>query len=485
MSEPELEARLYAALDDPNPFESEKRIKETVADALLSLDPSASLDVTRYFNHSYAPDMVLSWGKKDSRQVFLRFTDDVPALNDDIRRLESLDPLVFGLSTPRPEALAESHIDDVAREADALFAAPQAVDVLSTPEHSTPTYRMLRNSLAQGGRGSLATTNEATDLAKTVNDGFDAASDGVVTGTRLALDAIGRFFRPTQATRLTRVMQAVWERTSRADLFPGEAQVTGRLNDLSLAYLLQYMDTDDGAFWSGVGRTLDLDQVLALSGVAHLPNFQYLLNSNLDVIRARAVLVLDMALLDGKEPELFVWSIQPKTATAAPAVSLRGPGFQALATSKKEDLLARLASAAHAGIDIDTFIARATAANLSAVEVTVGGMRVQVSTSGGQFDQAVLANATGSLHSPLVDRALVSTPSGRATVDFGQMTGTARTHAEPLMADILAASVTLLADLQPDERSGVLGFLAHAAPDAATGEDTLPLDEAGQPSDKR
>lgn len=482
MSEPELEARLYAALDDPNPFESEKRIKETVADALLGLDPSATLDVTRYFNHSYAPDMVLSWGK-EVRQVFLRFTDDVPSLNEDIKRLESLDPLVFGLSTPTSAALADSHVDDVAREADVLFAAPQAVDVLSTPERSTPTYRMLRNSLAQGGRGALATGSEATALAETVNDGFAAASNGAVTGTRAALDTIGRFFRPTQKTRLTRVMQAVWERTSRADLFPGDAQVTGRLNDVSLIYLLQYMDTDDSDFWSGVGRNLDLNQLLALSEVAHLPNFQHLLNANLDVIRARAAIVLDMALLDGKEPELFVWSIQPKTSTAAPAISLRGPGFQALATAKKEGLVPRVASTPHSGVGIDTFIARATSANLSAVEVTVGGMHVEVRTAGGQFDQAVLADATGSLHSPLVDRALVATPSGRITVDFGQMTGTARTNAEPLMADLIATSVTLLADLESDERMGVLGFLAHAAVTDTNVDETLPLDEAGESVD--
>jgi hypothetical protein len=76
-----------------------------------------------------------------------------------------------------------------------------------------------------------------------------------------------------------------------------------------------------------------------------------------------------------------------------------------------------------------------------------------------------------------VDAALVSTPTGRVNVDFGRMTGTARTNADPLMADLLTTSVTLLADLQPAERGSVLDFLDHAPAASSAGEDTLPLDD--------
>src|SRR3954465_13182656 len=57
-----LESRVADALLDPNPRESESRVKATVADALGDFDPSAKLTVTTYFNHTYAPDMVMSWG---------------------------------------------------------------------------------------------------------------------------------------------------------------------------------------------------------------------------------------------------------------------------------------------------------------------------------------------------------------------------------------------------------------------------------------
>jgi len=477
MSQIELESRLNLALDHPDPFESEKRIKETVADALHALDSSAALNVTRHFNHSYAPDMVLSWGTVH-RPVYLRFTDDVPELAHDIQRLDPLDPLVFGLTTPGVQAVHDARLDEVSRETDTFFTTPAAVDALTSAERSTPTDRMLRNSLAQGGRGALVARDDAEALAKTVSDGFAAAAQGSVTPTRAALNAIGRHFLSTQTTRLTRVMQAVWERTSRADQFPGETEVTGRLNALSLAYLLEYMDTEDHGFWRGVGRGLDLDQVLALYEVAQLSNFQHLVKANLDVVRARACLVLDMALLDGVEATPFLWSVEPASRTAGLALALRGPAFQALVTAKKEHLNPRLGAKALAGIDIDTFSARAAATRLAAVDVTVGGMHVQVSAEGAQFDQGVLADATVQLRSPLVDATLVSTPTGRVTVDFTRMTGTARTNADPLMADLLTASVTLLADLEPEERVSVINFLDHAPEVNLAGEETLTFDDA-------
>ena len=90
-----LEQRVEDALLDRNPRESEHRVKEAVADALHVFDPSATVKVTSYFNHTWAPDMVLTWGRVE-RPVFLRFTDNLPELGEDIELLDRLDPLVFG-----------------------------------------------------------------------------------------------------------------------------------------------------------------------------------------------------------------------------------------------------------------------------------------------------------------------------------------------------------------------------------------------------
>ncbi len=98
---------------------------------MLKRTTPGSLTVTSYFNHTFAPDMVMSWGKVE-RPVFLRFTDNVPELGHDIDLLDELDPLVFGLSTPPDEEVAENRLDERSRVADVFLTIPAAVDELTS-----------------------------------------------------------------------------------------------------------------------------------------------------------------------------------------------------------------------------------------------------------------------------------------------------------------------------------------------------------------
>ncbi len=186
-----LEQRVEDALLDRNPRESERRVKEIVADALAAFDASATVKITSYFNHTFAPDMVLQWGGQVERPVFLRFTDNLPELGADIELLDPKDPLVFGLSTPPVEAAQENRLDERSRDADVFLTTPTAVEELSSRPMPTATDRMLRNSLAHGGRGALVVKDDADWLADALETGFAAASTGEVDGTRQALASSG------------------------------------------------------------------------------------------------------------------------------------------------------------------------------------------------------------------------------------------------------------------------------------------------------
>lgn len=471
----DLSKRLHEALMDPDPRESETRIKASVADAMAAFDPSAKVSLTSYFNHSLAPDMVLSWGKVE-RQVFLRFTDNVRELVHDIDQLGRLDPLVFGLSTPSADAVEDNSIHERSKQADVLFTAPDALDALTHRDAPAATDRMLRNSLAQGGRGALVDGTRATSLADTVHDGFDAASTGAVSSTRMAVTAIGEYFREGQAKRLNRVMQAVWEAAgARLDQFPGAADLSERLSDLSLLYLLQFMDTPDAAFWRGIGRGLDFGQVLSLQPIADLANFQHLLNANLDVLRARACYILDMSLFD-EDAQAYLWGIDVKAGEGSVVLTLRGPGFQAFITRSKDELESRVPTEDRACPDVGAFTERASVTRLVAVDVSGGGKHVSFRDDNDTFDTRFVGAATSQLTSPFVDKATVATPSGRVTVDFKRSTGTGITKSETSLRDLVKPSVNLLVALRPTWREALDLFLSVAEQSYGVDEpDMLPF----------
>ncbi|MFT3832538.1 MAG: hypothetical protein QM711_04350 [Micropruina sp.] len=478
-----LEQLVEDALLDRDPRQSEHRVKETVASALAAFDPSAKLTLTSYFNHTYAPDMVMSWGRAE-RPVFLRFTDNVPELGRDIDQLDRVDPLVFGLSTPPAKAVESNHLDERARRADVLLTGPAAVEELTERPVPAATDRMLRNSLAHGGRGAVLARNEAGRLADSLRTGFDSATAGKVDATRHALATIGDYFSTDQAKRLTRVVQAVWEGGgARLDQYPGEADLSSDISDLSLGYLLQFMDTAEPAFWRGVGRGLTLDQLatLARANMAALDNFQHLVNRNLDVLRGRACLVLDMRLIDGDEPPALHWGVDLPVRETPPAVTLRGPGFHAFVTRTKEELEPRIAPPGP-GLTVHEFVERTNSVSVAAVSVSVGGNHINLSADNGTTDSDFVRTTTSAHPSASVDRATVITPSGRVSVDVPQRTGTGVTRTENLIADLLTATIGLLVPLPAGDGSGLVRFLdisdRRDATDPPDNEpETLPFDE--------
>ncbi|MEE1619269.1 hypothetical protein [Brachybacterium sp. J153] len=471
-----LQQHVLDALLDRDPRQSEHRVKEAVAGALSTFDPSATLKITTYFNHTYAPDMMLSWGEVE-RPVFLRFTDNIPELGQDIAMLDRLDPLVFGLSTPNLSNVDENRLDEKSRSADVLLTTPAAVEELTERRVPAATDRMLRNSLAHAGRGALVATSDARALADTFTRGFTSAASGQVAETRETLSTIEHYFAAGQARRLNRVVQAVWEGGgSRLDQYPGDAELSTDVGSLPLLYLVQLMDTEDKSFWRGVGRNLTIEQLfdLARADLAMTDNFQHLVNANLDVLRARACQVLDMRLLDADEPPEFRWGVDLPVSEIPPALMLRGPGFHAFATRNRKEIGPRLKKAER-GVSVHDYIERSQSASVAAVNVSVGGKRIALSDDSGTTDSEFLETATTGLPSAVVDRATVSTPTGRITVDFPYGTGIGVTRSDTLLAHILQTTTTLVVPMEPDAKERLDAFLA-----VAPQEGTLDEDEFGQ-----
>lgn len=192
-------------LFDPSPRESIFRVKAAVANELAALDDTAQIRSTDFFNHTFAPDFVMTWPDKVERPVFLRMSYDLDALVEDVALIDAKDPFIFGL-TPNEGTATDERIDEAVEETGAMFTEPDALERLIERKKTDSTANMLSNAIAQGGRGTFV-GDEAVEFAEVVSRGFEAAADVKADGTAEAISEIEDRLGSTQAWRMNRVLQ--------------------------------------------------------------------------------------------------------------------------------------------------------------------------------------------------------------------------------------------------------------------------------------
>ncbi len=454
-------------LFDPSWSESVFRVKNAVGKELEALDGTASIRSTSYFHHTFAPDFVLTWPDETTRSVYLRMAYDLEALVDDVALIDSRNPLIFGLTTEESER-ARPLVAEAIENSDAMFTEPAALERLIDRKEHDSTANMLSNALAQGGRGTFV-ANEAVELADTVARGFEAAASVRMEGTADAVAAIEVHLGGPQAWRLNRVLQAVWEGSEGPlSLFPGAADVSGRLNSESLGYLLKYMVTDDPLFWRRVGRGLRLDDLLNLDFDADSLNIQRLIKANLDVISARG------AVVKSNSPDIL--PVPPegeyRWGRRGEHLSYEMPGVMVVIGATKKDLEGVPQSPA-VSVPVERFIQRLEGFDLVEVSVQSGPDHISAKNDDGAIDTERLRGLSATLNGEVeASQAIVASRSGRVSVDLVNLTGTGVTRSNLLMADLLTSTVPLVTDLTPEVRERLRRELAY---ETNAGEDLLAL----------
>lgn len=378
---------------------------------------------------------------------------------DDLGLLDVQSPMVFGLTPPPDIDLARNLVDGPARSSEILVTDPVALEALIDHPQG-PTSRMLRNSLAQGGKGAVFGDKQATELVVTIETGFEGAADLRVTETASALKAVENFLGGVQAFRLTQVIQAVWDAAGgRSDQFPGRVERSGRFNASALLYLLEYMETADLAFWQRLGKDLGVAQLTQLADAAELPNFQHLVNANLGTIRAKACIVRANPLgvgVDAASSAAFVWRPEGRV------LHLLGPTFICLLGQTKDDIEPQVSvkklpktrgpSDNGAGIAVAEFMDRWRDIPVTEVQGSDSVEVLDVSAIGSPIDKGRFeAKMKTFLTTPTIRKAQVSTPSGGVTVDFISSTGTAVTNSDMRMAHLIRVAVPMLVSLDGGE----------------------------------
>ncbi len=341
-------AEIREALALPRTVESAQAVKQVVARSIRAVDSGVAVETTDYFNHSFAPDFVLTWQRasaREERYVFLRFNTEPGWIADELSRLENRHPVIYGLAAMNVNGTAKA-LAKRSLEAETLVTDPEAVDKLAAvPPSGIGSF--VSRTLIRGGRG-LVDCERALRATTVITGGFDAAREADRELTKLAVDTAQEFLRPVEASRVLRFLQAIWVGSGgAAPAFPGPTTPTGDPGDEGLRFLIESEPIADTPFWRALGGSLSIERLATLGISGSPPNLQHIIGANLDRLWARTFRVrADQPRLDDSG-ERLLWRME------SGLLALAGSNFTAYLSSAVDDL-AGIKNEPGVGVTVET-----------------------------------------------------------------------------------------------------------------------------------
>lgn len=450
MTVTDFSSALHAAFDVPDPREAVNRIKNVVARELSQTDARAKVTKTDFFNHSFAPDIVLSWPNERERFVFLKSDTRPAVLRDDVAAIRKHDPIVFALDPVNEDPLNTEEYQGSSHNDDTLLADSRGMEVLIESRFSEPVVGLASSAVLQGGRG-LLTEREAEAMASSVAAGFNGAKQLDTSTTAAAVAQIAGHFDQRRTSRLLRFLGAVWVGSGgTAASFPGEQDIAGDLDGTALEFLMELPPIDDYEFWRRIGRPLTLESVSQLQVDDDSENLQHLLESNLDVLHARACRVLERQQELGEEEDSgFRWRLERQM------LCLRGSRFSTYFTSKVDELKVEPQDAE--GISLHELLRRAEQRRtpISELELATPTRTVSYATvtrDDISHDEELLRLSSTFSSTAYVQTAVATLFGSRPLVcDFPSRTGKGRTAAKFPLGTLAPVALSLLTSLTGEE----------------------------------
>lgn len=299
------------SLDDP--ARNVTAIKNAVSDRLQRSDAGISIKTTDYFNHTYAPDLIIRWPDDGStRNVFLRTTTNPEYLREDIAFASSAKAMFVPLASLNGGEPAQA-LEQESKSASALVATPGTIATFADMRRDSPVVGVLSRAVLQGGRGVID-QDHARRASVAVDQGFTAAQRADVETTREAVVAAEDLLGPAHSDAVTRLLHAVWLGSgASSSAFPGESGVTAHLDANSLQILLSMPLSAGEDFWRRIGKDVTLDRLCDVVDVdARSDSLQMLVNLNLDRFRAKGCRVADRADQLGDVNYAVRWFVRNK-----------------------------------------------------------------------------------------------------------------------------------------------------------------------------
>jgi len=461
----QLAALLDEALRDPDPRSGIVRAKQLIRGRLLEAEPGAEIRETDYFDHSFAPDLLmLPRGAKPGteRWVFLRTTSDPEELADDLEVVPkggtlfvSLDK--FQVAEHGSQSLVA--LDRVSADQGTLVIDSPALERVSDAEVQATSTALMSQALIASGRGALG-GDEAQQELSAFGGGVSGAMVGDSERTRRAVESVTRWLPGTEASRVTSFLGALWEGGGRSlTEFPGRLGTEG-LTSAGLAILLQGPDLPNDPFWVRIATRVSLAEIVeAVEGSSD--NLQRLTKGGVDRIKAHVCLVVR----DGRirvETDEWRWVVEEG------CLGLRGPGFTAYLAAKREHLPEQ--EALRGPVDLAELRTRATRFGIAVREIrlrtpyrTVGYDSPSGEDIVGDRELDEIGSALGEHSVAHVEAALAS--DQRLAVDYVNGTGgMVGPRAQVPIRKLLGTTVHLLESLSGAEAEGFQALLEPPPP---------------------
>ncbi|MEV5206318.1 hypothetical protein AB0K35_02425 [Micromonospora sp. NPDC053740] len=438
----EFSAALRHALDFDTPDRRIDSLKTSVSNFLRSGDPSARVRKTEYFNHTFAPDLVLTWPEEHrERLVFLRTDPNPEWLAADLKIIAPSHPIMITLDDfgSGQDSAAHERLVMAAKEARALITDPDAIEEFVSPR--VPITSVLTNAVIRGGMG-LVDEQAARGATESAIAGFSAAEHLEAEPIRSALVAAEGMLDDEQANRFSRLYRAVWEgQGGTPEDFPSHRNLAGPLTGRDLSLLLATLTTDDVQFWRRIGRSVRLEQVVAL-GPESGPNLGHLVEANLDRLLARGARVFGQTGASSSEGQRANWGVEKD------CLALRGDGWIAYFAARSNDLPP---PETRRGVSVTTLIdgIRQLGVRMTDVKVQQANFAISIQAVGNadvvdspDFGQLVARGDS------VAQTAAIEMSSGRNLIaDFVTGTAMGHTNASFPLDELAQAAVRLLLEL--------------------------------------
>jgi hypothetical protein len=267
-----VDAAVRDALGERNSLRSIERVHTAIAKGFEELDPSIDLSRTGYFNHSWAPDFVMTWaGAEDPRYVFLRFGVRDPVVLKEVELLRDGAPVFVGLPQDEDALTLEPTRDAVAvpslRDARALVAETDAIGTLGTAAAEVRDVRTATRAVVRGGVGILDQTAATRYVDSYTTAVREVLGDRNVEVLRQAMNFFDAVLDEPAALRLESSLRTRWLAAGAPiDAFPGRetwdlgARTPAEIGDLIEALLDQAEPVADEA-WREIAGYVSADTV--------------------------------------------------------------------------------------------------------------------------------------------------------------------------------------------------------------------------------
>ncbi|MET7795951.1 hypothetical protein [Streptomyces decoyicus] len=299
-----VNSQIQNALHQPSPEIAIRDVKHVMARELQALDPKTQIKSTDYFNHTFVPDFVLTWGsgsERPTRDVYLRFNVDEPLIQRDLLSLREESPAFISISGSSAHSGQAEMI--AAEYEDCLLSSASTLEKISSEASRTPVTQMLKSSLLQGGKGYLV-GESANEVQRAVSRADSALTNLNAAEVDKTVRVMNNHFARGFSARIERVMQVLWvSQGGEVSEFPGTLESRTALSPDELIEILPFLlsleEISSIEFWRNLGESLSLGILQGLESWPANSNLNLLVNANLDRIKTKGV------ALDRIEFDLF------------------------------------------------------------------------------------------------------------------------------------------------------------------------------------